>query len=91
MKYPHFENAVCQSIGVEPYYPYSKTLDAENKMAMNACNVCPEMEKCLKWALQHEDQGIWGGTTPNTRRKMRKKLGIVLKPLTGTDFVRGLT
>ena len=91
MKYPHFEKPTCASIGTEPYYPITKTLDTENKAALKLCQQCPELFKCLQWALVHEDQGIWGGTTPNERRNMRKKLNITFIPLTGTDFVRGLT
>ena len=91
MKYPHFENATCESIGTEPYYPLSKTLDTENKVALALCQQCPELFKCLEWALVHENTGIWGGTTPNQRERIRKKRNITFIPLTGTDFVRGLT
>jgi hypothetical protein len=91
MKYPVFESALCSSIGVEPYYPVTKTLDTENRIAIKLCKRCPELNKCLEWALVHEDQGIWAGTTPNDRKRIRKDRGITFKPLTGTDFVRGLT
>ena len=90
MKYPLFENATCKSIGTEPYYPVTKTLDSENIAALKLCQQCPELFKCLEWALVHEDQGIWGGTTPNHRKRIRRQRKIVFKPLTGTDFVKGM-
>lgn len=37
------------------------------------CDVCPERLKCLRWALDHGEEGIWGGTTEEQRRLIQKK------------------
>jgi hypothetical protein len=48
-----------------------------------ACKSCPIRERCQEWALKHEDWGFWAGTTKTQRRKMRRRLGIRLRPLNG--------
>ena len=35
------------------------------------CMKCPVIDKCLKVGL-FEEYGIWGGTTPEQRRKIRR-------------------
>jgi WhiB family redox-sensing transcriptional regulator len=35
------------------------------------CMKCPVIDKCLKVGL-FEEHGIWGGTTPEQRRKIRR-------------------
>lgn len=39
--------------------------------AREICLRCPVMAKCLKVGM-YEDFGIWGGTTPDQRRKLKK-------------------
>lgn len=40
--------------------------------ARQICMRCPVMDKCLKVGM-FEDYGIWGGTTPQQRRKIKKE------------------
>lgn len=35
--------------------------------------VCPYRADCLAWALFNNEPGVWGGTTSNERRKMKRK------------------
>lgn len=45
-----------------PLYPKAKKL----------CAVCPERVPCLEYAMEANEQyGIWGGTSPEMRRKLR--------------------
>ena len=37
------------------------------------CARCPVRDKCLVWALEHEDYGIWGGTTEKERRAIKRR------------------
>jgi hypothetical protein len=42
---------------------------AAHQMKTTICPGCPIGDACLAWAMgQHED-GIWGGTGPNTRTR----------------------
>ena len=44
---------------------------AENT-AREICMTCPVIAKCLKAGL-YEEFGIWGGTTPKQRQKLRRE------------------
>jgi hypothetical protein len=40
-----------------------------------SCAGCPVREDCLAFALEHEDLvGVWGGTTAEERREMRRSV-----------------
>lgn len=39
--------------------------------ARQICMRCPVMDKCLKVGM-FEEYGIWGGSTPEQRKKIRK-------------------
>lgn len=45
------------------------------------CNECPVMKECQSFAVWHyQMHGIWGGTNPDTRKKIRLQLGITPRP-----------
>lgn len=86
VKLPSSEFANCVSIGVDAFYTYTDNSSTKSRYvdldeAKLVCESCSIREECLTWALHHEVYGIWGGTTPPQREKMRKKLGIKYKPL----------
>lgn len=39
--------------------------------AKEICGRCAVMEQCLNWALQHNEHGVWGGTSDEDRKKLR--------------------
>jgi WhiB family redox-sensing transcriptional regulator len=42
--------------------------------AKAVCQSCPSLEPCLEFALAtNQDSGIWGGTSEEERRKLRKQ------------------
>ncbi len=44
------------------------------KKAKEVCAACPVQEQCLEFAvLTNQSLGIWGGTTPNERRQIRRR------------------
>ena len=45
------------------------------------------MQACLEWGLAHESHGIWGGTSPRERMRLRKKLGIEVKQILVSHYV----
>lgn len=65
---PFFDEAIC--IGAEP-----EIFDGESLMnvleAKRICSACPIQAMCLDWATQTQDAGVWGGLTPEERRKLR--------------------
>jgi hypothetical protein len=40
--------------------------------AREICMRCPVMSKCLEVGM-YQDYGIWGGTTPEQRKRLRKE------------------
>lgn len=66
----------CQGLDTEIFYPATDTYDKEeHRMFERMCVDCPIMEACLEWALAHERYGVWGGTTPDMRQRIRRRIG----------------
>ena len=63
-----FDEAIC--IGAEP-----EIFDGESLMnvleAKEICSACPIKAMCLDWATLTQDAGVWGGQTPEERKKLR--------------------
>jgi len=47
---------------------YNMAIDTARQICMR----CPVMDKCLKVGM-FEDYGIWGGTTPKQRQKLKRE------------------
>lgn len=43
--------------------------DAGALMREMLCSQCPIALRCLQWAMEHHEYGVWGGTGPNTRTR----------------------
>jgi WhiB family redox-sensing transcriptional regulator len=74
---PWTEYAVCRSVGESPFFPENgdSWLDA-----VRICRSCPVRLQCLDYAMRMEvgqsnktRMGVWGGLTPNGRKKHEKK------------------
>ena len=42
--------------------------------AKRLCRSCDYQSACLTWAIEHDETGIWGGTTEKERRPLKRKL-----------------
>lgn len=63
----------------ELFFPlhYNQAAVFQIAEAKQVCGRCIVREQCLSWALRAgEPDGIWGGTTPDERRHLRRKHGI---------------
>ena len=49
------------------------------KDARTICRKCPAVQTCGEWAVRHEEYGIWAGTTPTERSRIRTLAGIELE------------
>lgn len=69
------DDAVCSTADPELWFPeLEKSPSAE--LAMRICRTCPAQFQCLRWALDNpsiSQFGIWGGTTPGDRDRMRSR------------------
>lgn len=54
-------------------------------IAASICAGCPAATPCLDYALRHNVDGIWAGTTPHDRHRIREARGITPLPVTLPD------
>ena len=65
------DRAACEGTDTEIFYPSTPDEEAE---ALSICATCPVRAQCLDYAVRNrETYGIWGGTTPEQRRRMRRE------------------
>jgi WhiB family redox-sensing transcriptional regulator len=67
--------AACRDTDPDLFFPIGTTGPALEQIAAAraVCQVCPVCEPCLDFALMtNQDSGIWGGTSEDERRKLRK-------------------
>jgi WhiB family redox-sensing transcriptional regulator len=67
--------ALCRDTDPDLFFPVGTTGPAlaqiENAKAV--CRQCPAQTACLEFALStNQDTGIWGGTSEEERRKLRR-------------------
>ena len=75
----NFSGALCVGQDLSLFYPTK----GNQSPAVKTCAECPAKDECLDHGLKHEEFGIWGGTSPLQRKKMRKTLGIeLIDPMT---------
>jgi WhiB family redox-sensing transcriptional regulator len=67
--------AACQTADPDVFFPISATAAADPviRAARAVCARCPVRGACAEFALEHRElQGIWGGTTEDERRRLRR-------------------
>lgn len=71
-----YERAVCRGHPVGTWHPClrGETIENSYRIARAVCHRCPVRLDCLEHALTHgEPYGMWGGTTPDERRAIRRQ------------------
>jgi WhiB family redox-sensing transcriptional regulator len=66
--------AACRDVDPDLFFPLG-TVGAslpQIEQAKRVCRMCPVSGPCLRWALDHGDAGVWGGTTEEERRRRRQ-------------------
>jgi WhiB family redox-sensing transcriptional regulator len=67
--------AACRNTEPELFFPIGTTGPAliQIEAAKLVCQACEAQEACLEFALAtNQESGIWGGTSEEERRKLRK-------------------
>lgn len=67
----------CQTSDPDLFFPGNYGLKYHRQIAeaKAACAECPFQVQCLEWALSRSDlDGIWAGTTPIERSRMRSRV-----------------
>jgi len=71
------ERALCAQADPDTWYP-QRGKGGQARLAKKICAACPVRIQCLKYALAGADTwggiatGIWGGTTPRERERIRR-------------------
>ena len=69
-----WDDAACRHCHPSLFFPAGPTVAAEQvHRALSICNRCPVRGMCLADNLD-ERFGIWGGTTEESRRQLRRNL-----------------
>lgn len=69
------ERAACRDTDPDLFFPIGSTGAAFEQIAnaKTVCTGCEARVSCLEFALAtNQESGIWGGTTEEERRKLRK-------------------
>jgi WhiB family transcriptional regulator, redox-sensing transcriptional regulator len=69
------DHASCRDTSPDLFFPVGTTGPALDQIeeAKAVCRHCPARTPCLEYALvTNQDSGIWGGTSEEERRKLRR-------------------
>jgi WhiB family redox-sensing transcriptional regulator len=69
-------DAACRDTEPELFFPIGTTGMATDQIesAKRVCDHCDARKACLEFALAtNQESGVWGGTTEDERRKLRKQ------------------
>lgn len=62
----------CTKADPELFFVFDSQTDLV-AAAKGLCSQCPVKAECLQWALGHNVDGIWGGTTKTERDAMKRR------------------
>lgn len=88
------ESGLCRApsatIHIDAYFPDLFDEDAACVVPseiQQQCAMCPLKQQCIKWAIDHDEFGFWGGTSRYQRRLMQKVTKRVKCFSCGSDAV----
>jgi WhiB family transcriptional regulator, redox-sensing transcriptional regulator len=76
------KGAICRDTDPDLFFPVGTTGYAlvQIDKAKQVCSECPACDDCLQYALEtNQDSGIWGGTSEEERRQMRRQMAARTK------------
>ena len=71
--------AACRDEDPELFFPIGDAGPAlvQIEDAKQVCRTCAVAAECLEWAIETaQEAGVWGGTSEDERRVMRKRLRV---------------
>lgn len=90
LRQPWMLDAACRGYRVDLWFPLDHDTAGNlivDPIVLQRCAVCPVAGACLTYALEHQVDGIWAGTTPRSRRRLRRKRRISAQPLEHPDHI----
>lgn len=66
--------AACSGYPNSLFFPTSDAAKSQVERAKEVCGSCEVTEECLEYAFEtNQRAGIWGGTTEDERKSLRRK------------------
>lgn len=63
-------SALCAEVATDLFFPEG---NASSVAAKRICGDCPVRIRCLRYALDHDEQhGVWGGLSAHERRQLKR-------------------
>jgi WhiB family redox-sensing transcriptional regulator len=65
----------CRGLDVANFYPdlYDATSIPQMAHVLAVCDGCKVLMDCLEYAIDNEALGVWGGSTPRERDRIRRR------------------
>jgi WhiB family redox-sensing transcriptional regulator len=60
----------------QPAEIFGASHPASVALAKRVCSTCPVKTECLEWAMEHPEEGVWGGTTRQERELRAKQVSM---------------
>lgn len=68
---PWMREAACRHADPALFFPErTDNVAAAVAGARVICGSCPVSGECLRWAVDNDESGVWGGTTERERRRV---------------------
>ncbi|MGW2203393.1 WhiB family transcriptional regulator [Streptomyces sp. NPDC001774] len=62
------EHGLCRQVDPDLFFPEFGTAAS----ARSICTACEVRLQCLEYAIAHGEHGVWGATTDDQRREIRR-------------------
>lgn len=66
-----FGDVPCRHHPLDLFFP-SENQPLRLVEARRVCDRCPRQRACRDWAVEHNERGVWGGTSERQRLVMRR-------------------
>jgi WhiB family redox-sensing transcriptional regulator len=72
------DHAACRDVDPDLFFPIGTMGESLLQIdeAKQICQACPVCGPCLRWAVDSGSAGVWGGTTEDERRILRRQLTL---------------
>ncbi len=88
------KDATCRDLNPELFFPIGVTGQAVDQIeiAKSHCVTCPSKDFCLEFAVTtNQEYGVWGGTTEDERRVLRRQWRAANRRAAGRNRGRAAT
>lgn len=79
LKQPWMDQKKCSPEQLSMFYSFEIEVIEE---ARRFCQDCPVIEECFQFAIFHNEDGVWGGTSERQRRKLLRRAYVSGLPVT---------